>query len=1850
MAFLLIAIGAFLPQSALAGFERTFRVNNQATEVNSVFPMADGTMVLSTHGSGIVNLTKFGLTGNFVSGKDVFDTNDGFVMSSSRTSGGDYLVTGVANIDAGGGNITQTGFFLKVASNLSSVLAYKFVPIVGNGDTWASGARQVGDGGILVLVKSTITSVGGVDNYFEVIKFSASAGTIIWQKSLLAGSDNTVFDIAETSAGYEIYGAFKHVDTDWNLYLGTIAKDGSAMTRQLVVGGTDWDGAYDLMVDGKRKVRNHATSIVRTDAGNLAVAAYSRSFGNNSGSSGENDGNSIILLSYPVAGDSYNWMARLDGAVDDKVFGPFGGGNLIALADGDVLIGGYTNSTGPDTPYPGAFMYRMNVTSSGVTPRWQHVYTPTASGLALGMAEAADGTLLLGGKTGASTSAGVLAQTTATGMNPVGCLSVNAGNLSISGISPSVMATTNLAMFGGTVNVVVAQTLSTSSTVTITCSADTASPTPPAITIDLQNQTIVNGQSATLSVLATGAAPLHYQWYQGPSGDTSTPVGPDAPSFSTPALSATTRYWVRVSNAHGHFDSAAATITIENVKWIHSSWPDYKEMPAYSTLGPDGTVYITTFDDVTRFGPDDWCCGTPPGFLVALNPADGTEKWHIDLGHSAPPAVAADGTVYTSIENKFYAVNPATGAMTLILTADHNLTSSPAIATDGTAYIGAGQKLLAIDPVNKVLKWQAPTDKFVVFHPSIGADGTIFVVPWAFSSRMYAFYATTGVTKWVAEIPGRFSTPPAIGESGTIYAGAGHELLAFNPAGGSVDWRFTTPVAPPGYPAIHSISSEPVVGSNGTIYFAALVDQQQGALFAIHPDGYPKWSFSAGVSWLTSPLLAADGTIYFAADKLHALDDFGREKWVKDGAGRMSPALAPDGSLYGGSHLNNSVFALATTGGGLLTAHWPAYGHDARHTSQHDDAFVCDAPTITVQPVHQRIASGATASLTVTATGDAPLSYLWYEGASGDRSLQVGTGPAFTTPALTQMKYYWVEVGNSCGADFSRTAIVSTGGLGQMKWSYLEPAFEAIATGVALGTDGTLYFGLEHAYLTALNPSGSAKWKIPLHAHLDKPDSQNFMYSTPAIGTDGTIYITSLGYYDSPAGNNNFGFLWAVNPDGSEQWRYETGDEPAGPGSVTGWVYGSPALALDGTIYVSSDDAKLHAVNPDGSMKWIFNPTQVEGWVRGIEAGAPAIGHDGTIYYAAVGETVLYNDSVRYLYAVNPGGTLKWRFLLTDANFTHNYLAPAIGADGRIYIGDGDSYVGTFFAVNADGTLAWTFNTGIYVTSSAAIDVDGTIYVAGKVYEGMDKSTLFAINPNGTEKWHYGPINGEVAISTPTIGADGLIYFSTYSHGLYALNPNGTKAWGFSYGSHPPAIASDGTLYVGTEGTGFLFAVNTSSFGLANSPWPMYDHDSRSTARAGGLPACVAPVITTQPQGLTIAPGHAATLTVEATGTELLYQWYEGYDRSTPVGALNASFSTPDLEQATRYWVRVYNVCGETNSAVATVALALACVAPPAGLVSWWPGDGSANDLRGGNNGTLQGSATFAAGNVQQAFSFAANGHVDIPYNANLTTPQVTVAAWVNPASQQGPAAIVNRRTAADTAGYTLEQLFDRSGLVLWRVFVGGAPTAVVSTAALPLQAWTHVAGTFDGTTARLYFNGVEVGSAPAAGAIDPVSAAVQIGRNMVTGEQFDGLIDEVAIFDRALSPAEIAATHNAGNLGLCKGALIDIDANGATDALTDGLMILRYLFGLTGGSITNSAIGNGATRSTPADIEAYLGQIRAPLDVDGNSQPDALTDGLLIIRYLFELRGAALIQNAVAPGAPRSTAEQIEAYIQTLR
>ena len=108
-----------------------------------------------------------------------------------------------------------------------------------------------------------------------------------------------------------------------------------------------------------------------------------------------------------------------------------------------------------------------------------------------------------------------------------------------------------------------------------------------------------------------------------------------------------------------------------------------------------------------------------------------------------------------------------------------------------------------------------------------------------------------------------------------------------------------------------------------------------------------------------------------------------------------------------------------------------------------------------------------------------------------------------------------------------------------------------------------------------------------------------------------------------------------------------------------------------------------------------------------------------------------------------------------------------------------------------------------------------------------------------------------------------------------------------------------------------------------------------------------------------------------------------------------------------------------------------------------------------------------------------------------------------------------------------------------------------------------------------------------------------------------------------------------------------DIDLDGNVDALTDGLLMLRYAFGLNGDDLTNSTIASGSPL-TPSEVEVRLELLTAIADIDGNNQVDALTDGLLLLRYLFDLTEEALVSSAVSITATRSSATQITDYINS--
>lgn len=244
---------------------------------------------------------------------------------------------------------------------------------------------------------------------------------------------------------------------------------------------------------------------------------------------------------------------------------------------------------------------------------------------------------------------------------------------------------------------------------------------------------------------------------------------------------------------------------------------------------------------------------------------------------------------------------------------------------------------------------------------------------------------------------------------------------------------------------------------------------------------------------------------------------------------------------------------------------------------------------------------------------------------------------------------------------------------------------------------------------------------------------------------------------------------------------------------------------------------------------------------------------------------------------------------------------------------------------------------------------------------------------------------------------------------------------------------------------------------------------------------------------------------------------------------------------------------------LAAEAAAHTCVEPPSGLVSWWPGDGDADDIVGDSHGTLQNGATFSGGVVGQAFSFdGVDDFVSVPHAARQNIRQaLTIDAWVmknGPCQRTNCIVLMKEDVSAPGEGDL------RYGLL---VFDDGAPAGrvslslntgiwedvVISNTVLQDDIWYHVAGTYDGSSAKIYVNGILENSVEKSGLVLPsTGGAMKIGQESAVEdpagpEFFNGLIDEVELYSRALSAEEVASLFDAGAAGKCKdAAFVEID------------------------------------------------------------------------------------------------------------
>jgi len=193
---------------------------------------------------------------------------------------------------------------------------------------------------------------------------------------------------------------------------------------------------------------------------------------------------------------------------------------------------------------------------------------------------------------------------------------------------------------------------------------------------------------------------------------------------------------------------------------------------------------------------------------------------------------------------------------------------------------------------------------------------------------------------------------------------------------------------------------------------------------------------------------------------------------------------------------------------------------------------------------------------------------------------------------------------------------------------------------------------------------------------------------------------------------------------------------------------------------------------------------------------------------------------------------------------------------------------------------------------------------------------------------------------------------------------------------------------------------------------------------------------------------------------------------------------------------------------------------------SWWQGEGDSNDSVASNHGTNVGTVAYSGGHSGQAFDLAGAGSVSIA-STNLGSAY-SVDAWIYPTSAAGLRHVISNHYATTNRFGAL--YFNANHLEYW-----WNNTAIISTfsGSAPLNAWTHVVLTYDGSLSKIYLNGVLVGTSTSH--VESFDNPFHIGYAATGSDaRFIGQIDDVTLYPAALSPSEVRNLYENDNLLKC--------------------------------------------------------------------------------------------------------------------
>ena len=373
-------------------------------------------------------------------------------------------------------------------------------------------------------------------SYYDifVLKLDGS-GSYQWHTfyGAAGGTSNAGFEIAPDGSGnLYITGPSNGA---WNGPAGQLPLHGHSGNIDISVLKLDTSGAYQWHTFYGSSGDDQAFGLTTDENGKVYVVGFSDTSWNGPAGqpplhvhSGGGPYGDILLLKLDSSG-SYQWHTFYGSSDDDLGYGiaTDRNGNVYVTGDSRASWNGPAGEP-PLHPYggPGNDLFVLKLDTSGAY-RWHTFYGTSYGDYAMDIAADGSGNVYITGESWATWNGPA-------GQSPLHAYS---GNPGISDLYVLKLVESSVCI-------------------------------EPFITSQPQSQTIQSGQTAILSVSAMGTTPLIYQWYQGLAGDTSAPVGTNFNTYTTPVLTQTTSYWVRISNDCGYSDSSGAIITVTGISVI----------------------------------------------------------------------------------------------------------------------------------------------------------------------------------------------------------------------------------------------------------------------------------------------------------------------------------------------------------------------------------------------------------------------------------------------------------------------------------------------------------------------------------------------------------------------------------------------------------------------------------------------------------------------------------------------------------------------------------------------------------------------------------------------------------------------------------------------------------------------------------------------------------------------------------------------------------------------------------------------------------------------------------------------------------------------------------------------------------------------------------------------------------------------------------------------------------------------------------------------------------------------------------------------------------------------------------